>query len=135
MLSKKIEKTAACPPLALFFRRASESSFFAFPSHFGLSILTHFHLFISIFDQFNQFFIFPILEVWVLLLQNIITKLMVQFGFPKHQRVYRGHKIPCEFRTQPQTTRNLAQLAQPTSNKKWKPLAPHQLLKKSKNVF
>ena len=54
---------------------------------------------------------------------------MVQFGCPKHQKVYQGHKkVPCEFRTRPQTTRKFAQLTQPSPNKKWKPLAPHQLL-------
>ena len=80
---------------------------------------------------------FPFFEVRILLLRNIIAaKPMVRFGFPKHQKVYRGHKmVPCEFCTQPQATRNLPQLAQPTSNKKWKPLAPHQRLKKSKNGF
>ena len=80
---------------------------------------------------------FPFFEVRILLLRNIIAaKPMVRFGFPKHQKVYRGHKmVPCEFRTQPQPTRKLAQLPQPSPNEKWKPLAPHQLLKKSKNVF
>ena len=80
---------------------------------------------------------FPFFEVRVLLLRNIVAaKPMVRFGCPKHQKVYQGHKkVPCEFRTRPQPTRNLPQLPQPSANKKWKPLAPHQLLKKSKNVF
>ena len=80
---------------------------------------------------------FPFFEVRVLLLRNIVAaKPMVRFGCPKHQKVYQGHKkVPCEFRTRPQTTRNLAQLSQPSPNEKWKPLSPYQLLKKSKTVF
>ena len=63
---------------------------------------------------------FPFSEVRVLLLRNIVAaKPMVRFGCPKHQKVYQGHKkVPCEFRTRPQPTRNLPQLSQPSPNKK-----------------
>ena len=61
---------------------------------------------------------------------------MVRFGCPKHQKVHQGHKkVPCEFRTQPQPTRKFAQLSQPSSNEKWKPLTPHQLPKNQKMFF
>ena len=54
---------------------------------------------------------------------------MVQFGCPKHQKVYQGQKVTCELHTRPQTTQNLAKLYQRAPNKKWQPLAPHQLPK------
>ena len=87
--------------------------------HSSLSILIHFHPFSSIFDQFNQFLIFPILDVRVLLLRNIIAaKPMVQFGFPKHQKVYQGHKmVPCKFWTRTHSAPDSAQLTHSTLKK------------------
>ena len=89
--------------------RLGRFSHFGHVSHFGrfghfghygyflsyLSISINFYQFSSVsnhfdlFDQVNPFLIRPILEVWVLLLENIITaKPMVPFGFLKHQKVY-----------------------------------------------
>ena len=61
---------------------------------------------------------------------------MVRFGFPKHQKVYQGHKmVPCEFRIRPYLAPDLLQLPHGAPNEKWQPFAPHQPLKKTKHVF
>ena len=66
----------------------------------------------------------------------VAAKPMVRFGFPKHQKMYRGRKmVPCEFRPRPHSAPDSPQLPHGASNEKWQPFAPHPPLKKSKHVF